>query len=206
METTEKEFAELGGLRGRVSQLEDEVVAKSEEITSLNRHNAELLRVDCENLRSEIDGEAKLREEFASLQDAAARRFEEQSAKLDARIADIKRDMDTDLYPHMLTAIAGRRWVLGHGIHLVVMKCAQYSECRSAMGKVISLAQVEAYDLDVENKYMAAVSDFKNVSFSLFEELEALKDSPLALSMPALTMEGDADSTRMLRELHPSLD
>ncbi|GKF71351.1 hypothetical protein Tco_0207465, partial [Tanacetum coccineum] len=101
------------------------------------------------------------------------------------------------------------------------MKCAQSSECRSALGKVISLAinkgiqqgleagvehgkagrslaQVEAYDPNVENKYVAVVNDFKNVSFSLLEELKALKDSPLALIMFALTLEGDAESTPKL--------
>ncbi|GJX36890.1 hypothetical protein Tco_0248447 [Tanacetum coccineum] len=65
------------------------------------------------------------------------------------------------------------------------MKYAQSSECHSALGKVISLvinkeiqqgleagvehgkagrvlAQVEAYDPDVENKYVATVKDFDN--------------------------------------------
>ncbi|GJX52324.1 hypothetical protein Tco_0280693 [Tanacetum coccineum] len=79
------------------------------------------------------------------------------------------------------------------------MKCAQSFECRSALGNVISLAinkgiqqgletgvehrkagrslaQVEAYDPNVESKYVVAVEEFENVSFSLLEDLEALKD------------------------------
>ncbi|GKB09279.1 hypothetical protein Tco_0837591 [Tanacetum coccineum] len=138
--------------------------------------------------------------EELSNQDAVARHFEEQSSKLDAHIADVRRDMDTDLYPHMLTAIAGWRWVLGCAIRLAVMKCAQSSECRFAMGKVISLA------INKGIQQVAAVSDFENVSFSLLEELEALKDSSLALIMSALTLEGDADYTPKLRELQSSLD
>ncbi|GKG60702.1 hypothetical protein Tco_0614264, partial [Tanacetum coccineum] len=74
-------------------------------------------------------------EEFTSLQDVAARLFEEQSAKLDARIADVRREINTDLYLYMLTVIAEHRWILGHGIRLAVMKCAQSSECHSALGK-----------------------------------------------------------------------
>nr|GEV54287.1 transposase (putative), gypsy type [Tanacetum cinerariifolium] len=141
----------------------------------------------------------------------------------------ISRDMDTDLYPHMLTAIAGRRWVLGHGIRLAMMRFAQSSECSSSLGNVISLtinkgiqqglvariehgkvgrslAQVEAYDPEVKNKYVVFVREFKNVSFSLLEDLEALKDSPLALIMSTLTLEGDADSTPELRRFRPSLN
>ncbi|GJZ96494.1 hypothetical protein Tco_0668828 [Tanacetum coccineum] len=220
LETTKKVYAEVNGLCGRVSKLEVEVVAKSLDITRLNKQNAELLgkvstleamrdelsgqvaklRADYEKLRGDIDGEAKMREEFASLQDVAAWRFKEWSTKLDARIADIRRDVDTDLYPHMLTAIAGRRLVLGHGIRLAVMKCAQYSECRSALGKV------EACDPEIESKYVAAVREFENVYFSFLEELETLKDSPLDLIMSALTLEGDANSTLELRKLQPSLD
>ncbi|GKF38622.1 hypothetical protein Tco_0118683, partial [Tanacetum coccineum] len=45
-------------------------------------------------------------------EDAAAWHFEERAAELEARIAEVKRDMDTDLYPYMLTAIAGQRWSL----------------------------------------------------------------------------------------------
>nr|GEU96370.1 transposase (putative), gypsy type [Tanacetum cinerariifolium] len=66
--------------------------------------------------------------------------------------------------------------------------------------------QVEAYEPEVENKYVTAVGEFENVSFSVLEELEALKDSTFALIMPALTLECDANFTPELRKLQPSLD
>nr|GFA91752.1 hypothetical protein [Tanacetum cinerariifolium] len=175
LETTKKVSLEVSGLHGRVSALEAEVV------------------------------------------DAVARHFKEQSAKLDARIADVRCNIDTGLYPHTLTAIAGRRWVLGHGICLAVMKCGQSSKCRSALGKVISFAInkgiLQGLEVGIEhekarrslahpeaeNKYVATIGEFKNVSFSFMEESEALKDSPLALIMYALTLEGDADCTPKLR-------
>ncbi|GKA82795.1 hypothetical protein Tco_0789543 [Tanacetum coccineum] len=244
LEKAEKEVAEINELYGRVSELEAGVAAKFEEVTGLNKQNVELLGkvsvlesareelnshvtklgADCKGMRGEVASEAKIREEFSSLLAAVARHFEERAAQLDARIAEVRRDMDTGLYPDMLIAIVGRRCVLGHGIRLAMMKCAQTFERRSALGKVISLAinnviqqglevgiehekagrslaQVEAYDPEVENKYVAAVGEFENVSFSLLEELEALKDSPLALIMSALTLEGDVDSTPELRKL-----
>ncbi|GKD34077.1 hypothetical protein Tco_1249586, partial [Tanacetum coccineum] len=234
LEKAESEDAEVGVLCGRVSELEIGAVAISEEVDTLNKQNAELLGkvsareserkelsghvirlgADCESLRSEVAGEAKLREEFKSFQDAKAHCFEENSAQLDARIADVRRYMDNDLYPYMFTAIAGWRWVLGHDIHLVMTKCAQSAECRSALRKVISfpidkgiqegleagiehgrsgrsLAQIEVYDPEVENKYVAAVTDFENVSFALLDEFESLKDSPLASIMYALILKDD---------------
>nr|GFA50537.1 cold-regulated 47 [Tanacetum cinerariifolium] len=93
-------------LLGKISALES--VHKE-----LSNHVSKL-RVDYESFQGEIDDEDKLRGEFASLQDAAAWHFEEQSTKL--------------------------RWILGHGVRFAVIKCAQSSQCRSALGKVISLA------------------------------------------------------------------
>ncbi|GKF47487.1 hypothetical protein Tco_0137289, partial [Tanacetum coccineum] len=148
--------------------------------------------------------------EAASLTTQNAKR----AAELDARIDDVRRDMDNDLYPHMLTAIAGSRWVVGHGFRLAIHKCAQSVECHSALGKVISMAinkgfqqgleavivhgkdgmsltQVEAYNPEVEEKYVAAVYEFEGVSFPLLDKLESLKDSPLALIMSDLILKDD---------------
>ncbi|GJZ71289.1 hypothetical protein Tco_0635140 [Tanacetum coccineum] len=252
LEKAEHEAAKVVALRGRVSKLEAGVVAKSREVNTLSKHNAKLLGkvfafesergdlnrhiiklgADCESLRNRVAGEAKLRGEFKSFQDEEVRRFEEKSAELDARIADVKRDMDNNLYPHMFIAIAGRRWVLSHGICLAVMKCAQSAECRFALGNVISLAinkgiregleagiehgksrrslaQVEANDPGVKDEFVAVVTDFEKVSFPLLDELESLKDSPLASIMSALVLkdsQGNVDSTPDLQRFQPSLD
>ncbi|GKB25369.1 hypothetical protein Tco_0864770 [Tanacetum coccineum] len=48
---------------------------------------------------------------------------------MDARLDKLSVDFDEELYPHMLTAIAGRRWV-GHGLRLAIMKCAESPELR----------------------------------------------------------------------------
>ncbi|GJX93592.1 hypothetical protein Tco_0348178 [Tanacetum coccineum] len=156
LEKAEREAAEVVSLRGRVSELETVVAVKY--VIKLGG--------DCEHLRKEAVGEAKLREEFKSFQDTEACRFEQKSAELDARITDVKRDMNNDLYPHMFTAIAGRRWVLSHDVRLTV----------------------EAYDPGVKDDFVSAVTDFENVSFGLLDELESLKDSLLTSIMPALVL------------------
>ncbi|GKC89886.1 hypothetical protein Tco_1150535, partial [Tanacetum coccineum] len=125
LEKAELEAAKVVSLRGRVSEL----AVKSQEVDVLGKQNVELLSKvsalesergelnrhviklgsDCERLRKEAVGETRLREEFKSFQDAKARRFEQKSTKLDARIAYFRPDMDNDLYPYMFTAIVGRR-------------------------------------------------------------------------------------------------
>ncbi|GKC48277.1 hypothetical protein Tco_1065999 [Tanacetum coccineum] len=210
LEKVEREAAEVVALRGYVSELEAGTAVKSGEVDTLSKQNAELSgkvsafeyerrelnRHIIKRLQNEVAGEAKLREEFKYFQDAAERHFAERADTLDAQIADVRRDMDNDLYPHMLTDIAGRRWVVRHGFRLVVYKCARSVECRSALGKI------EAYDLEVEGKYVAAVFEFENVSFPLLDELEGLKDSPLALIMSALTLKDDHGNKDATPEFH----
>nr|GEV92237.1 putative transposase (putative), gypsy type [Tanacetum cinerariifolium] len=228
LEEAEREDAEVVSLRSHISELEAEVAVKSQEVDTLGIQNAELLnRVlalesecgelkrhviklggNCERLRKEVVGEAKLREEFKSFQDAKACRFEQKSVELDARIADVRRDMDNDMYPYMFIAIAGRRRLLSHGVRLAVMKQGLEAGIKHGRSER-TLAQVEAYNPRVKDNFVSAVTDFENVSFGLLDELKLLKDSPLASIMSALVLKdahGNVVSTPELQRFQPSLD
>ncbi|GKB95169.1 hypothetical protein Tco_0981306 [Tanacetum coccineum] len=166
-------------LAQHVCMVSELVYGIKHEIMSRGKAKLEELGRSC---RGEITGEAKMKEEFMSLQDEAAWHFEEQSAKLDTCID----------YVICLAINKGIQQGLEAGIE---------------HGKVgWSLAQVEAYDPEVKNKYVVVVWEFENVSFSLLEELEALKDSQLALIMYVLNSEGNAESTPKIRKLQPFLD
>ncbi|GKD91111.1 hypothetical protein Tco_1366618, partial [Tanacetum coccineum] len=223
---------------GRVSDLEAAISLNIDEAASLTTQNIGLLEkvsaleLERDSLKNQVVGEGKMREEFMSLQDVAERRFTERATELDASIADVRHDMDNDLYPHMLTAIAGRRWVAGYGFRLDVYKCTRSIKCRSAMGKAISmainkgiqqglearivhgkagryLAQIEAYDPEVEEKYVVAVSEVESVSFPLLDDLESPKDSPLASIMSALILkddQGNTDAAPEFARFQPSLN
>nr|GFB11721.1 hypothetical protein [Tanacetum cinerariifolium] len=100
-----------------------------------------------------------------------------------------------------------RGWVVGHGFYFVVHKCACFVECRSALGKVISMAinkgiqqgleaevvhgkagrsltQTEAYDLEIEGMYVATVSEFEGratfneTSTLVYNKMETVPDHP----------------------------
>ncbi|GJY33945.1 hypothetical protein Tco_0418414 [Tanacetum coccineum] len=58
---------------------------------------------------------------------------------MDACLDKLSVDFDEELYPHMLTSIAGRRWVIRHGLHLAVMKCTESLELRHAFADVVSI-------------------------------------------------------------------
>ncbi|GJT30696.1 hypothetical protein Tco_0910971 [Tanacetum coccineum] len=115
------------GLRNQTKNLETLLEAEADMKKAAEAKNAKLTK-ELESLR--ITGEEKIKatfEEFKKYEDA---RVEQQCAKMDARLDALSIDFDEELYPHMLTAIVGHRWVIGHGIRLAVMKCAESTELR----------------------------------------------------------------------------
>ncbi|GKB22218.1 hypothetical protein Tco_0856141, partial [Tanacetum coccineum] len=150
-------------------------------------------------------------------------------AEIDARLDALSVNFDEELYPHMLTAIAGRRWVIGHGLRLTVMKCAESTELRQAFANVVSagiakgmseglkygvehgkagleLTAMEAYDPEADSKYVAALHDLKDLNYPLIDELEQLKDAPLDVIMASLYLDNDTgeDAPQFIRDLRPS--
>nr|GFA79878.1 hypothetical protein [Tanacetum cinerariifolium] len=126
----------------------------------------------------------------------------------------LKKFVAQELYPHMLTAIAGRRWVIGHGLRLAMMKFAESVEMRQAFADVVSagiakgmseglkhgvehgrsqlgLESIEAYDPEAEDKFVATLQSLKDLKFSLLDQLEGLKDAPMDVIMAALYLESD---------------
>ncbi|GJX75647.1 hypothetical protein Tco_0322458 [Tanacetum coccineum] len=156
-------------------------------------------------------------------------RVEQRCVKIDARLDKLSVDFDEELYPHMLTAIAGRRWVIGHGLCLVVMKCAESSELRKAFANVVSaglakgmseglkygiehgkagrdLTIIEAYDPEADGKYVQALQKLKDLKYSLLEQLEKLKDAHMEVIMASLYLESDSgeDAPQWIRDLRPN--
>nr|GEX60813.1 hypothetical protein [Tanacetum cinerariifolium] len=137
LEKSEAEAAKVIELRKHVSDLETTITIEVN-VGWIERVSA--LELERNGLKNQVMGEGKMREEFVLQQDVAERRFAKRAMELDARIADVRRDMDNDLYPHMLNAIASRRWVVRQGFRLAVYKCARSVECRFNLGKVIPMA------------------------------------------------------------------
>nr|GFC47545.1 hypothetical protein [Tanacetum cinerariifolium] len=81
-------------------------------------------------LQEQVSGEEKLKAALEEFKRYADERVEQRCAELDARLDALSIDFDEELYPHMLTSIAGRRWVIGHGLRLAMMKCAESLEMR----------------------------------------------------------------------------
>ncbi|GJU58478.1 hypothetical protein Tco_1236244 [Tanacetum coccineum] len=109
-------------------------------------------------------------------------RVEQRCAKMDARLDKLSVDFDEELYPHMLTAIAGLVKGMSEGL-----------EHGIEHGKADrDLAAVEAYDPEANSKYVKALQDLKDLKYPLVDQLEKLKDAPMELIMESLHLESDS--------------
>ncbi|GKG00297.1 hypothetical protein Tco_0301987, partial [Tanacetum coccineum] len=88
------------------------------------------------DLQSQITGEEKIKAAFEQFKKYKDNRVEQRCAKMDAHLDKLSVDFDEELYPHMLTAIAGHHWVIGHGLRLAVMKCAELTKLRQVFANV----------------------------------------------------------------------
>ncbi|GKA63147.1 hypothetical protein Tco_0762753 [Tanacetum coccineum] len=240
---------EVHGLRNQTKNLETLLEAEADMKKATEAKNAKLAK-ELESLRAKLSelqlmnnqlsqqvstlqalvtGEERIKvifEEFKKYEDD---KLEKRCAEMDARLDALSIDFDEELYPHMLTAIASRRWVIGHGLRLAVMKCAESIELRRTFANVVSagivkgtsegledgvkqgeaklhLAVIEAYDPEADNKYIAALHALKDLKYPLIDQLEKLKDALLDLIMASLHLESNTgeDAPQWIRELLPS--
>ncbi|GKA99218.1 hypothetical protein Tco_0827155 [Tanacetum coccineum] len=152
------------------------------------------LRREMASLQAQVTGEERIKAAFEEFKKYEDDRVSSRCAEMDARLDALSIDFDEELYPHMLTAIAGRRWVIGHGLRLAVLKCAESLELRQAFANVVSagiakgfcdglkygvehgeveldLANIKAYDQKAKDKFMATMQVLKDLKFSLIDEL-----------------------------------
>nr|GEY84366.1 transposase (putative), gypsy type [Tanacetum cinerariifolium] len=210
---------------GLIKELED-MRARFSDLQVSHEH----LSQQVASLKEQVSGEEKLNAAFEEFKRYEDERVEQRCAKLDARLDALSIDFDEELYPHMLTAIAGRRWVVGHGLRLAMMKCAESLEMRQAFADVVSagvakgmseglkhgvehgqaqltVESIKAYDPEAEAKFVAALQSLKDLKYPLLDQLEGLKDAPMDVIMAALYLESDTrggDAPQYIRDLRPS--
>ncbi|GKA48870.1 hypothetical protein Tco_0741828 [Tanacetum coccineum] len=227
---------EVHGLRNQTKKLETLLEAEVDMKKATEAKNAELAK-ELESLRAkfsdlqlnnnqlshqvytlqaQVTSEERIKAVFEEFKKYEDDKVEKRCVEIDACQDALSINFDKELYPHMLTAIAGRRWVIGHGLRLAVMKCVESIELRRAFSNVVSvriakgmsegleygvkhgeakldLAAIEAYDPEADNKYIATLHDLKDLKYPLIDQLEQLKDAPLDLIMASLPLESDTE-------------
>ncbi|GJS94600.1 hypothetical protein Tco_0801568 [Tanacetum coccineum] len=132
-------------------------------------------------------------------------------------------------YPHLLTTISGRMWLLTHGMELAIVKCLNSPKYVSALGTAIGksikkemqdglavgithgkegrvLTDVAAHNPFAEVDYISTLQQLQNVNFPLLVELRSKKDASVKTMMDTLRLEGPIAEKLGLNELQPNVD
>ncbi|GJW29598.1 hypothetical protein Tco_0046473 [Tanacetum coccineum] len=149
--------------------------------------------------------------------------------KLYANFVEMSLHLEERFYPHLLTTIFDRRWLLTHGIKLAITKCINSPEYLSALGVAIGkaiekgmqdglfaeitngkegrvLTDVAAYNPSAEADYVSALQQLQHVNFSLLAELRSNKDASVEVLMNILRLEDALVEKLGLSELQPHVD
>ncbi|GJV14355.1 hypothetical protein Tco_1359678 [Tanacetum coccineum] len=176
--------------------------AKDKEIEDLK---SQLLRS-----REESAEVTQLRAQVSGLEDSKnSLRGEVDSARTETltRLAEIDTDFtrccmrfQESFHPHLLNVIAGRRWLLTHGMKLLVVKCLNSNEYMEALGHAFGraiekgmqeglaagiehgqagrcLTDLEAYIPSAEDDFNSAIRELRDLNFPLLQELSHKKDA-----------------------------
>ncbi|GJR77403.1 hypothetical protein Tco_0089768 [Tanacetum coccineum] len=193
-------------LKVQVAALEFAAASKDVELAFSNSQVSRL-EATCSDLCLEVAGYKVFKEQIEAVQDEQVRLLSDHVAGLDAQPMEMALHMDEGFYPRFLTTIAGRRWLLTHGLRLVVMKCLQLLEYIFALGEVIghaidkgmqdglaadidhgkarrSLANVAAYSPFAEANFVLLLMPFVIVRGEYVSQQVSLADALVPLLEP----------------------
>ncbi|GKB58608.1 hypothetical protein Tco_0914794 [Tanacetum coccineum] len=225
----------VSNLAATVKVREQEVADSDALVTAVKLHNDKLddqvhaLEVTCSSLRDQILTYEHLKEQFEEFQDVQMRMVSDKLAKLEVDLSEMTLHFEEKFYPHLLTTIAGRRWLLTHGLKLFLTKCLNSSEHLSALGAAISraiekgmqdglaagiehgahgrsLEDLVAYNPFAEEDYNVALQELRSLDFSLLAELKSHKDASVETIMNLLRLEIPLVDAPGMSDLQPDMD
>ncbi|GKC19233.1 gypsy type transposase [Tanacetum coccineum] len=214
----EQEVADLDAVVASVKSQNDNLVNQVHELEASSAILQEKVSV-CENFTEQLE----------KFQDEQMKVVNDKFDKLYTDFIEMALHLEERFYPHLLTTIAGRRWLLTHGMELAVTKCLNSPEYLSALGAAISkaiekgmqdglaarithgkegrvLADVAAYNPFAKVDYVFTLRQLQSVNFSLLAELKLNKDSSVETLMNILRLEETLAERLGLNESQPHVD
>ncbi|GJU84706.1 hypothetical protein Tco_1292252 [Tanacetum coccineum] len=206
-------------LNGKVTELQSSVSTKDLELKDLNAALSSLQsqndglvdqvhKTTCSGLRERLSGYENLTERLEEFQDAQLKVVNDKVAKLVVDLAEMVCHLEENFYPHLLTTISGRRWLLTHGLKLVLVKCLNSSEYLTALGAAIS----RAIEKGMQDGLTARIDHGREgrklceVDFPLLAELKSHKDASVEDIMNLLRMEGPLADVPGMSDLQPDIE
>ncbi|GJZ52441.1 hypothetical protein Tco_0606956 [Tanacetum coccineum] len=208
-----------------------------DEVQALKEFNATLKKEknDLDVMVADLAALVKVREcEVADL-DVVVHELEASSSVLPEKVTlytifvEMALHLEERFYPHLLSTIYGRRWLLTHRMELTITKCTNSPKYLSVLGTAIgkaiekgmqdglsirithgkegrAITDVAAYNPFTKADYIFAFQQLQHVNFSLFAELRSNKDASIEDLLNILHLEDALTEKFSLDELQPHVD
>ncbi|GJW31575.1 disease resistance protein [Tanacetum coccineum] len=170
------------------------------------------------------------KEKMEAQQEAQAQVLYNRVADLEAHVMDVSGRLEGEFYPAYLTALAGRRWLLTHGVELAMVKCLKSPEYQNILGHALGravdfgmqeglaaghehgvagtpLSAVVAYNPEIaEANYLDAVRALEEADFPLVHLLKSKKDSGMDEVLDCFLLDGPLADLPEAAHLQPCLE
>ncbi|GJZ12921.1 hypothetical protein Tco_0548151, partial [Tanacetum coccineum] len=163
-------------------------------------------------------------------QEEQAQELYNRVVELEAHVIDVSGRLEGEFYPTYLTTLAGRRWLLAHGVQLALLKCLKSSKYQGILGYDLgraiafgmqagleagheygfagrSLSVVDAYNPEAaKTNYIDAVKALEDVDFPLVNLLKSKKDAGMDEVLDCFLLDGPAADLPKAVHLQPCLE
>ncbi|GJX63006.1 hypothetical protein Tco_0295906 [Tanacetum coccineum] len=220
--TLEKEKSEVNV---KVADLAVSVKVKEQEVANLDAQVHEL-KTSSAGLQEKVTTYENCMGKLEEFQDEQIRVMNDKFKKLYVDFVQMALHLEEKFYPHLLTTITGRRWLLTYGMKLAIVKCLHSLDYMSALGVAISkaiekgmqdglavrithgqegrvLTDVTAFNPSIKCDYISALQELRDVNFSLLAELKPNKDASTETLMNILRLEEPLVERLGLNESQP---
>ncbi|GKA36581.1 gypsy type transposase [Tanacetum coccineum] len=239
--------AEMSTLKSVVSQKETDISLLDSRATYLKSclDDSQAACTEARNLisalTSERDGLASevstlhsafrdFKERMEAQQEAQAQVLYNRVAELEAHVMDVSGRLEGEFYPANLTTLAGRRWLLTHGVELAMVKCLKSPEYQGILGHALGravdfgmqeglaaghehgvagtpLSAVTAYSPEAaEANYLDAVKALEEADFPLVQLFKSKKDSEMDEVLDCFLLDGPLADLPEAAYLQPCLE
>nr|GEW24248.1 hypothetical protein [Tanacetum cinerariifolium] len=130
---------ERNALDVKVTDLEASVVGKERDLTGLNAQLTFVheLELSSSGLQEKVTVYENCMEQFEKFQDDRMKTINDKFDKLYTDFMEMALHLEEKFYPHILTSIFDRRWLLTQGVDLAITKCLNLPEYLSALREAI---------------------------------------------------------------------
>ncbi|GJU17153.1 hypothetical protein Tco_1145119 [Tanacetum coccineum] len=233
---------ECTSLQLRVAGLESIIAGKDQELSDLGASSSSLrsenqslldqvhkLELSSADLRLKLETYEGVLAQLEEFQDNLMGPLRTRLAEIDADFTRCCMRFQESFHPHLLNVIAGRRWLLTHGMKLLLVKCLNSNEYMEALGHAFGraiekgmqeglaagiehgqagrcLTDLEAYIPSAEDDFNSAVRDLRDLNFPLLQELSNKKDASTWEIMDLLRLDDIVAETLGMADLQPDAD